>query len=53
MLSPNEFKALSDDENKSLKELIKKYNEALSLIGSTLEEYIFPRISGAMTSKEA
>ena len=37
MPSLDEFKALSDDEKKSLKELIKKDNEALSLIGSALE----------------
>lgn len=53
MPSPNEFKASSDDEKKSLKELIKKDNEALSLKGNALEESIFPRISGAISSKEA
>ena len=53
MPSPDEFKALSDDEKKSLKELIKKDNEALSLKGSALEESIFPRISGAISSKKA
>jgi len=41
MPSTNEFKALSDDDNKSLEELIKKDNEALSLIGSAIEESIF------------
>jgi len=49
---PDELKALSDDENKSLKELIKKDNEVLSLIGSIVEESIFPRISGVVSSKE-
>jgi len=52
MPSPDEFKALSDDEKKSLKELIKNDNEALSLIGNALEESIFPRTSGAISSKE-
>ena len=50
---PDEFKELSDDEKKDLKELIKKDNETLSLIGSAFEESIFPRISGAISSKEA
>ena len=53
MPSLDEFKALSDDEKKYLKEIIKEYNETLSLIGSTFEESIFPRISGAISSKEA
>lgn len=53
MPSRDEFKASSDDEKKSLKELIKKDNEALSLIGSALEESIFLRIRGVISSKEA
>eukprot|EP00253_Pinus_taeda_P029175 PITA_29175 len=53
MPSPDEFKASSDDEKESLKELIKKDNEALSLIGNALEESIFPRTSGAISSKKA
>lgn len=42
MPSPNKFKALRDDGKKYLKELLKKDNEALSLIGSLVEEFIFP-----------
>jgi hypothetical protein len=49
----DEFKALSDDDKKSLKELIKKDNEALSLIGSAIEESIFLRISVLESSKQA
>jgi hypothetical protein len=37
MPSTDEFKTLSDDDKKLLKEIVKKYNEALSLIGSTIE----------------
>ena len=37
----------------TLKELIRKDNEALSLEGSVVEESIFPRISGVVSSKEA
>ena len=48
-----EFKAFNDDEKKSLKELIKKDNEALSLIGSAVEESIFPRIGVVKSSKQA
>jgi len=49
----DEFKVLSVDDKKSLKELIKKDNEALSLIGSAVEESIFPRISVVKSSKQA
>jgi hypothetical protein len=48
-----DFKALSDDEKKSLKELIKKDNEPLSLIRSTIEESIFLRINVVQSSKQA
>jgi hypothetical protein len=41
MPSTDEFKALSDDDKKSLKELIKKDNEALSLIGVQLKNLYF------------
>ena len=52
MPSNEEFKALNVDDKKSLKELIKKDNEVLSLIGSAVEESIFPRISVAESSKQ-
>jgi hypothetical protein len=48
-----EFKTLSDNDNKCLREIIKKYNEALSLIGSSIEESIFTRIIAAKSSKKA
>lgn len=53
MPSLDEFKALSDDDKKSLKELIKKYNEAISLISSVVQESIFLRTSGVVSSTEA
>jgi hypothetical protein len=49
----NKFKALSDDEKKSLKELINNDNEDLSLIGSAIEESIFLRINVVESSKQA
>jgi len=39
--------------NKSLKELIKKDNEALSLIGSAIDDPIFLRMNTVESSKEA
>jgi hypothetical protein len=47
MPSADEFKTLSDDDKKSLKEIIKKDNEALSLIRSIVQESIFTRINVA------
>jgi hypothetical protein len=41
----DEFKSLSVDDKKYLKELINKDNEAISLIGSAIEESVFLRIS--------
>jgi len=52
MPSNDEFKALSDDDKKYLKELIKKDNESISLIESSVEESIFFRISVIESSKE-
>ena len=52
MPSIDEFKALSAYDKKSLKELIKKDNEALSLIGSAIDESIFPRINVTKSSKQ-
>jgi 5'(3')-deoxyribonucleotidase len=49
----DKFKTLSDDDKKVLKEIIKKDNEALSLIGSTVEESIFTKINVAESSKQA
>jgi hypothetical protein len=46
----DEFKALSGDDKKSLKELMKKDNEALSLIGSAIVESIFSVVE---SSKQA
>jgi hypothetical protein len=43
--SDEDYKALDVVGKKYLKELIKKDNEALSLIGSAVDESIFPRIS--------
>jgi hypothetical protein len=53
MPSVDEFKTLSDDDKKLLKEIVKKYNEALSLIGGAVEESIFTRINAAESSKQA
>ena len=47
MLSADEFKTLSDVYKKTLKKIIKKDNEALSLIGSVVEESIFTIINVA------
>ena len=47
MPSADEFKTLSDDDKKSLKEIIKKYYETLSIIGSVVEKSIFTRINAA------
>jgi hypothetical protein len=43
---------LNVDDKKSLKKLIKKDNEELSLIGSTVNESIFPRIRVVESSKQ-
>jgi hypothetical protein len=53
MPSTDEFKTLSDNDKKVLKKIIKKDNEALSLIGSAVEESIFTRINVAESSKQA
>ena len=53
MPSADEFKTLNDDDKKALKEIIKKDNEALSIIGSAVEESIFTRINVAESSKKA
>ena len=53
MPSNDEFKTLGDDGNKFLKEIIKKDNEALSLIGSVIEDSIFTRIYVAESFKQA
>ena len=53
MPSADEFKTLNDDDKKALKEIIKKDNESLSLIGSSIEESIFTRINAAESSKQA
>ena len=42
-----EYNVLDASWNESLKELIDKNNEALSLIGSAVYESIYPRISVA------
>jgi hypothetical protein len=49
----DEFKTLSDNDKKALKEIIKKYKKSLSLIGSAIEESIFTRINVAESSKKA
>jgi hypothetical protein len=48
-----EYKALDVDGRKRLKELISKDNEALSLIGNSIDVLIFPRINAAKSSKQA
>jgi hypothetical protein len=47
------WKVSNNDDKKYLKEIIKKDNQALSLIGSAVEEYIFTRINVAKSSKKA
>jgi uncharacterized protein YjgD (DUF1641 family) len=53
MPSNEEYKALGATEKKNLKELIKKDNEALCLLGNTVDESIFPRIDATKYSKQA
>jgi hypothetical protein len=53
MPSDEEYKALDATKKQNLKELIKRDNEALSLLGSAVDESIFPRISAAQSSKQA
>jgi hypothetical protein len=45
--SDEEYKESDVNGKQTLKELIMKYNEALSLIGSAIDEYVFPRINAA------
>jgi hypothetical protein len=47
-----EYKALNATEKKKLKELIKKDNEAIFLLGTAVDESIFPRISATTSSKQ-
>jgi hypothetical protein len=47
MPSTDEFKTLSDDDKKSLEEIIKKDYATLSIIGSVVEKSIFTRINAA------
>jgi hypothetical protein len=53
--SNEEYKALDTNGKLSLKELVEKDedNEALSLIGSAVDEPMFPRINAAKSCKEA
>jgi hypothetical protein len=51
--SDEDYKALDVVGKQYLKELIKKDNEALSLIGSAIDESIIPIISAIESSKQA
>ncbi len=52
MCFPHKFKALRDNDRKSPKEIIKRDNEAISLIGSAIEESIFAITTGLVSSKQ-
>ena len=51
--SNQEYKVLDDNEKQYLKEIIQKYNEALSLINSAFDEPTFSRIYVTKSSKQA
>eukprot|EP01018_Ginkgo_biloba_P018299 Gb_24100 [translate_table: standard] len=44
---------LTEKQQKEYKEIVRKYNEALSIIFSAMEDNVFIRVNEAKTSKEA